>query len=119
MIFIYDLNMILSVVLLAISVATGTGGRSVFGGILAFKMRTRINTGTYTASLNSFAAIMAGVIPPMVGALIDSFDGSLGYKWSYLVTFIISVICLVVLFVFMAWYKKSNKNNLKTEQEKV
>lgn len=107
MIFIYDLNMILSVILLAVSVATGTGGRAVFGGILAFKMRTRINTGAYTASYNSFAAIMAGVIPPMVGALIDSFDGTVGYMWSYVITFIIGALSMVILLLFSLWYKKS------------
>ena len=118
LIFVYDLNIVVSIILLALTLSTAAGSRTVVGGVMAFKMRTRINSGSYIATTNAFAAITAGVIPPIAGAFIDLFDGSLGYKWSYLVTFIISVICLVVLFVFMAWYKKSNKKHEKTEENK-
>ena len=92
MIFIFDKNVVLSIVLIIIFVTAGTGGRSVFSGILAFKMRTRINSGSYLAAINAMAAVCAGVIPPLAGKVIDAFTGVKGYGVTYLITAIIGVI---------------------------
>ena len=118
LVFVYDFNLILSMILLALAVASRSGGGAVIGGVIAFKMRTRINSGSYTATRNASASVMAGVVPPIVGAFIDMFDGTSGYKWSYLIVSIAGLLCILTLFVFSAWYKKSNKKAQKTELAK-
>jgi cyanate permease len=107
--FLYNYNLILSVVFIAISLATNVGGRAVFMGVMAFKMRTRINSGSYSALLNAFGAIIAGVIPPLIGTFIDSFDSTSGYGWSYLIASIIGAMAIVLLSVFAVWKKKQAK----------
>ncbi len=109
MIFFFDKNIILSIVLIIFFVTASTGGRAVFTGIIAFKMRTRINSGSYLAAINAVAAVCAGVIPPLVGKIIDAFTGVKGYGVTYLITVIIGVIYLLTLVIFATWYARKRK----------
>lgn len=109
LVFILRFNVIITVVLLAVSMAAGTGYRTVFGGVMAFKMRLSINSGSYLAATNSVAAVMAGVVPPLVGSFIDSFGGTSGYGWSYLLMVTTSTVYLLVLLLFKKWKKSIDK----------
>ena len=109
MIFFFDKNIIISIALIIIFVTAGTGGRSVFSGVLAFKMRTRINSGSYLAAINAVASVCAGVIPPIMGKVIDAFSGVTGYGVTYLITLIVGVIYLLTLVVFALWYSNGKK----------
>ena len=111
MVFFFDKNIILSIVLIIIFVTATTGGRTVFTGILAFKMRTRINSGSYLAAINAIAAVCAGVIPPLAGKVIDAFTGVKGYGVTYLITAIIGVIYLLTLVIFATWYARKRKKH--------
>ena len=110
MIFVFDFNVILSVALIAIFVMLGTGGRGVFTGILAFKMRTQVNSGSYLASFNAVAAIAAGVVPPLTGKLIDTFSGNTGFGVSYLVASVLGVIYVACTVLYAIYYNKTKKH---------
>lgn len=110
MIFAFDVNIILSIALIAIFVTLGTGGRGVFTGILAFKMRTQVNSGSYLAAFNAVAALAAGIVPPLTGKLIDSFNGVTGYGISYLVATLLSVIYIICMIIFAIYYNKTKKH---------
>lgn len=110
MVFAFDFNVVLSITLIAIFVMLGTGGRGVFTGILAFKMRTQVNSGSYLAAYNAVASVAAGVIPPLTGKLIDSFSGISGYGISYLIATVLSVIYVICTILFAIYYNKTKKH---------
>ncbi len=107
MIFIFDKNVVLSIVLLGLFVAFATGGRSIFTGVLAFKMRSKINSGSYLAAVNAVAAVMAGVVPPITGNIIDAFSGVSGYGVSYLIASALIVVYVVSTLLYSAWFNKT------------
>ena len=108
---IYDVNIVLSIVLLIIFNCISAGVRGVFGGVMAFKMRTQINAGSYAAISNAVAALAAGFIPPLAGSIIDS---SLGYQGLYWIVAVVCVVLFAVLIGLNASYKKKYKD--KTSQ---
>jgi len=106
MIFIFDLNAALSVVLIALFIAFAAGARVVFAGIVAFKMQSQIDAGSFLAATNAVGAVAAAVIPPIAGSVIDSFSGVSGYGITYLLTFIIGIGSILAILFFSRWYKK-------------
>ncbi len=96
MIFFYDYNIVITLVCLVLYIAISTGARQVFGGILAFKMRTEVNSGSYLAFQNAFAAVVAGVIPPIAGTIIDATS----YGTLFLIVLIVALIFLVVISIW-------------------
>ena len=90
------------------------GISTVYTSILAFNMRSQINTGSYTAIVNAVAAIMAGVAPPIAGAIIDGGNGG-NYGIVYIICAIITVVQMAILFAmaisFIIKKKKSNINS--------
>ena len=68
----YSSSVVLTIILLVFYIILSVAGRAVFSGIMAFKMKKMINPGVYSAGTNAFAAVVAGVIPPLSGNLIDS-----------------------------------------------
>ncbi len=111
LIFAFDFNIVLSITLIAIFVTLATGGRAVFTGILAFKMRTQVNSGSYLAAFNAVAAIAAGVVPPMTGEIIDAFAGVSGYGMSYLIAVGLSVVYIIATIIFANWYNRNKKRS--------
>ena len=108
-VFLYDKSIVFAVILLATFLGANGGGRAVFNGVIAFKMNPVINSGSYLASINAVAAIMAGVVPPIMGAVIDAGNGNLGFLNSYLITLAFTVETIIILIAFMLWYNVKNK----------
>ena len=106
MIFIFNFNMVLSIILIVVYITMSAGARAAFSGILAFKMRSKIDSGSYLAAYNSVASVAAGVIPPLTGLLIDAFPGVQGYGVSYLFTTVFNVLFVVSVFAYGFWFKK-------------
>lgn len=69
---IYSSNVVITIIFLIFYIILSVAGRAVFSGIMAFKMKKIINPGVYSAGTNAFAAVVAGVIPPLAGNLIDA-----------------------------------------------
>ena len=112
--FIFDFSLLVSLVLVCLNVSFGTAGRFVFGGVIAFKMRQEINSGSYIAAINSVAAVMAGVVPPVTGSIIDSFSGVSGYGISYLIVGVVGIFALALLLAFNWWCQKDKSKRKKT-----
>ena len=108
-VFLYDKSIVFAVILLATFLGANGGGRAVFNGVIAFKMNPVINSGSYLASINAVAAIMAGVVPPIMGAVIDAGNGNLGFLNSYLITLAFTVATIIILIAFLLWYNVKNK----------
>lgn len=105
----YNSNIIVAVVLLVLYNLISPGVSTVYTSILAFNMRSQINTGSYSAIVNAVAAIMAGVVPPIAGAIIDSGNGG-NYGTTYILCTAITVIQVAMLFVMaISFYLKNKK----------
>lgn len=97
---IYDFNIISTLVLLIMFIGFASAARTVLASIMSFKMRSQINSGSYSAATNAMASIGAGVMPTIAGTIID---GS-GYQPLFLTVMGVFVACLiafVVLFLFV------------------
>lgn len=110
MIFAFDCNIILAVVLIIIYLTMSAGARAILSGIIAFKMRARIDSGSYLAAYNGVASVIAGVIPPLIGLLIDAFPGVQGYGVSYLFTTVFNVLFILGVFAYGYWFKKRKRS---------
>lgn len=102
--FFFTSNIVLSIILVAVYLGATSGGRAVFGGVIAFKMNSVVNSGSYLASSNAIAAFVAGIVPTLIGTIIDNGVGVQGYGTSYYITSIISIVNLVFLVAFAIWY---------------
>ncbi len=103
MIFVFKVNIVLSILLLIvfeILLAAGNAGMSVMN----FDMRTSINVGTFSAFTNTTGSISAGVVPSIMGALIDSF----GYRAQYAVIFALLLVVVGMLVIYNIFIVKRN-----------
>ena len=94
MIFAFGTNIILCIVLLVLFCVTVKMNTAIYSGIVAFNMRSQINTGSYSAITNSFASVSAGVTPPVIGGIIDAY----GYSAQFIAVSAICVLLIIVLF---------------------
>ena len=107
MIFLYQVNMVLTIVCMVGFLAVANSARLSFYSILAFKMRSYIHTGTYLAFLNSIAAIVQALIPPLGGSIIDS----LGYEKLFILIVIVGILFIGLLTICALMVKQTQKQN--------
>ena len=96
MLFFYNVNIILTLVCLVLFIGITNGARQVIGGVLAFKMRTEINSGSFLAFKNAFAAFAAGIIPPIAGSVIET----LGYGTLFILVFAVAFIEILIMTIW-------------------
>ena len=70
-------------------------------------MRSYIHTGTYLAFLNSIAAIVQALIPPLGGSIIDS----LGYEKLFILIVIVGILFIGLLTICALMVKQTQKQN--------
>ena len=92
MIFIYKINLILSLSIIAVIAVFCRASSTVYSGVAAFSIRSQINTGSYSALTNAFASLSAGISPTVTISIIKQFG------WDY--WFIIITTVAVVLLIF-------------------
>ena len=109
LVFLYNSHIIVAILLLVVYNLISAGVSTVFGSILAFNMRSQVNSGSYIAIVNAVAAIMAGVAPPIAGAIIDAGNGG-NYGTTYLICALITVVQVVLLLAMALSFKRKNKN---------
>ena len=107
MLFFYSANIVLTIVCVVGFLSIANAGRLTFYSILAFKMRSHINTGSYLAFLNSIAAVVQAVAPPIGGAIIDS----VGYGKLFALSVAIGVVFMGLLFISSLMVKNAQKQN--------
>ena len=112
MLFFYNVNIVFTIVCVVAFIAICSAGRVVYLGILAFKMRAHVNTGTYLAFLNALMALIAGVAPPIAGLIID------GYSYGHLfwLIFSVGIMFMALMFVASIMVKRTAKENEKTSK---
>lgn len=111
LIFAYSTNIVLVIVLLLLFILLGQGSRTVFGGVLAFKLRDKINSGAYIATTNAVASLAAGIMPPIAGLIIDSCSGFSGYGKLFFVVSVIYLAFILTLSLLLYFTKIKKKTN--------
>ena len=103
----YSKNVILSIVLVIAVIGLRAASNTVVSSVLAFNMRRQINAGSYLAAVNSIASLCAGIVPPIIGDLIDLK----GYSASYLVALIAMVVMFVSLIILSVYFNRRDRIN--------
>ena len=92
MTFAHNYNIILSIVCLIMFITIASAGRLAYSSILALNMRSQINSGAYLSITNAIASVVAGVVPPLSGMIIDS----LGYRTLFIISLAIASLTLLI-----------------------
>ncbi len=108
MIFIYDLNMILSLVILMIYTIILQGVITIVFSIISYKLSNYINAGAHSGLMNAAGAFAAGISPTVIGAIIS---GNNGWQLSYLTIFIITLFVAIASMIILLMLKPKKKNN--------
>ncbi len=103
--FFYKTSVFIALPLTIIYVILTNGVKAIAISIITFKMRKQFNVSAYSAISNAVASIAAGVMPVVVGALIDFA----GWQLSYLVTFIVALVFTAMLIIVNIAVTKSNR----------
>lgn len=109
MLFLYESNIVFTIVCLVGFIAISNAGRVPFSSIMSFKMRSYINTGSYLAFLNSIAAIVQAYAPPLAGSIIDSA----GYGTLFALILAVGLAFMGLLVVCSIMVKNTQKANEK------
>ncbi len=110
LVFFLNKNIILTIACMSLYLGLSAGSRGVLTGYLGLKMRVRVNVGSYLAAANAMASISAAVAPPVAGKIIDSFIGFTGYSVSYLISFAIGMLPIVLLSILAIKVNKQRQN---------
>lgn len=104
--FLYDVNVILYLVLAVIFVVLANGIKTIVLSVVAYKMKTQINVGSYCAISNAVASLAAGVTPVVIGAVIDAKGWQAGY---FVIIGVIAFMIVSLTAINVLLNKKSNK----------
>lgn len=100
MIFFYDLNLIVTIVVLLVYLIMINGGRVFFSSIMAFRMRRSLNAGAYSAITNASASVAAGVAPTIIGFIADLGGWGVSFFSLFIIHAALIGIIALTLFVF-------------------
>ena len=107
MMFIFEWNLVASIALLAVFIILVKSVTAVYSGVVAFNMRSQINSGSYSALTNSFASLSAGITPTVIGELIERY----GYGAQFTATTVIAGTLMVFLVIcYFCTRKKATTN---------
>ena len=101
----YEVNVILALVLSVGFIVITNGVKAIALSVITFKMRKKINAGSYSAISNAIASLSAGVTPTLIGAVIDNY----GWQVSYFTTFTLAVVVVVSLIIIDLIVRKFDK----------
>ena len=114
----FELNVILSLILMILFLTIVNGGRSISLSIAALRMRQKIDSGVYTTLVNVAASIVAGLSPKLVAMILDNQLLSVADSWHWSLAMILawSALTVVALLVILFGVKRLNKKDKKTEK---
>lgn len=107
----YKVNVVLTLVLSVIFVIIANGVKAIVLSVVAYKMRKQINVGAYTAISNAIASLSAGIVPTIIGSIIDKA----GWAVSYYVIFGLTAFIIVALIGINIFAKRMNKPTKKID----
>ena len=108
MIFIYNVNAILSLLVLIIYLIIIQGAVTIIFSVISYKLGDYINTGAHSGLMNAAGGFAAGFAPPIVGAIIETNNG---WQLSYVFVFALTLIVVLSIVVILFAIKKSRKTN--------
>jgi sugar phosphate permease len=108
MIFIYNVNAILSLLVLIIYLIIIQGAVTIIFSVISYKLCDYINTGAHSGLMNAAGGFAAGFAPPIVGAIIETNNG---WQLSYVFVFALTLIVVLSIVVILFAIKKSRKSN--------
>lgn len=116
MAFFYKISWILALTLSIVYVVIANGIKAIILSVMAYKMRSVMNAGAYSAISNSIASVSAGVTPTIMGKIIDVS----GWSTAYFATFGLTVVVFIALiFIDIAVRKDYRKAHDNGSNEKI
>lgn len=103
LVFLYDVNVVLALILFVVFIVIAKGVNSISLSVVTFNMRTQINAGTYSAVSNAAASISAGIVPTIIGGIIDGA----GWQAAFIATFVLVLLCVISMIALNIIIKKS------------
>ncbi len=104
MVFTFDINFIFAIFMCALLKYLPTAVSSGYNSYTLVKIKNYINSGTSTLVVNSGAAIAAGLMPFITGAIMDNFGWAIYYE----VMAGVGLLLVALIFVGNAIIKKKN-----------
>ena len=110
---VFDINVILSLILMIIFLTVVNGGRSISLSIAALRMRKKVDSGIYSTLVNVASSLGLGLSPKLIAMILDNPALSVEDSWrsSLLAVFAVGVLAVVVLFAFCLIIKRLNKKD--------
>lgn len=105
MIFIFDISVILSLVVLVAYLVIFQGTISIVFAVLPLKMSGGISSGGLGCLMNAAGGFAAGFAPMIVGSIIETS----GWQISYVIVFIITIALFIALLATMFLLNKNKK----------
>lgn len=114
----FEVNVILSLVLLVLYLVIANGGRSVSLSIAALRMRERIDVGVYTTLINVGASVVAGLAPKLVTSILDREELSVAESWreAFSSIFLWNLVIVLFLVLMIVFVKLLNRKDRKLEE---
>ena len=111
LLFLFDVHIVLSLVLLLAFMVLTNGGRSISFSIAALKLRDKIDVGVCSVLTNAAGSIASGVIPKLFTMIIDNPTLSPVENWTNAFTLITvwNVVVVAVLVGLILWIKYINR----------
>lgn len=116
LIFLFDKSTGVSLALVVLFIVLVNGGRSVTLSIASLRMRSKIDTGVHSTTVNAVASVASGFAPKIVTRVLDdnSYSTQESWKISFIVIFVIGLITVAMLVGCMLWVKLANQKREKS-----
>ena len=90
LLFLFDANVVISLILLVLFLVSVNGGRSVTLSIASLRMRRKIDTGVYSTAVNAISSIASGLSPKIIATILDAnnADRTHGWQISFIIIFV-------------------------------
>ncbi len=114
----FEVNVMLSLVLIVLYLVIVNGGRSVSLSIAALRMRERIDVGVYTTLINVGGSIVAGLAPKIVTSILDREKLSVTESWheAFFSVFLWNLAIVVFLVLMIVAVKLLNRKDRRLEE---
>ncbi|MBE6589312.1 MAG: MFS transporter [Ruminococcaceae bacterium] len=114
----FEVNTMLSLVLLVLYLVIVNGGRSISLSVAALRMRERIDVGVYTTLINAAASIVAGLAPKLITSILDKETLSTVESWqeAFITVFLWNLAIVVFLVLMILTVKLLNRRDRRREE---
>ena len=110
---VFEVNVILSLVLVIVFLTIVNGGRSISLSIAALRMRKKVDSGVYSTVVNVASSLALGLSPKMIAVILDNNTLSVEESWrrSLALVLAIGLFTVALLFALVLLIKRLNKKD--------